>query len=212
MTSPPKFRRRKEARPNEIVQAAIAVFSEKGFAAARLDDIAARAGVSKGSLYLYFANKEELFHAVVTQTISPNVDRVRLLMKTFDGQFADILPILPQIFSQVAETTPIGAIAKMVIGESRNFPILARYWHEEAVSPLLGLITTAISQAQARGEAREGDPRLFALQLAGPMIMGLLWRETMVPAGAEPIDFAELADQHIRTMMRGLLVRLEDGR
>jgi AcrR family transcriptional regulator len=205
MALSPKFRRRKEARPTEIVEAAIEVFTEKGFAAARLDDIAARAGVSKGALYLYFANKEELFHAVVTQTISPNVGRVQLLMETFEGHFADLLPVLPRIFSHVADTTPAGAIAKMVVGESRNFPMLARYWHEEAVGPLLALISAKIKQAQDRGEVRDGDPRLFAIQLAGPMVMGLLWRETMVPVGAAPIDFVALGEQHMRTMMRGLM-------
>ena len=86
----PRWRRRKTDRPGEIVAAALAVFAEKGFAAARLEDIARRAGVSKAALYLYFETKTDLFAAVVAQAVVPNIDRIRPLAEAYEGRFADL--------------------------------------------------------------------------------------------------------------------------
>src|SRR5215469_8223798 len=113
----PRWRRRKEARPGEIIAAALEVFAEKGFAAARLDDIAARAGVSKGALYLYFATKEELFEAVVAEAVAPNLAAVRTAAETFDGGFADLARFIVPTLASVVGDTPLGGVVKMVIGE-----------------------------------------------------------------------------------------------
>src|ERR1700749_3379160 len=118
----PRWRRRKDARPGEIIAAALEVFAERGFAAARLDDIAARAGVSKGALYLYFATKEDLFHAVVSEAVAPNLEAVQAAAETYDGDFAALARMLVANLGRIAITTPVGGVAKMVIGESRNFP------------------------------------------------------------------------------------------
>jgi AcrR family transcriptional regulator len=202
----PKFRRRKEARPGEIVEAAFAVFAEKGFAAARLDDIAARAGVSKGALYLYYETKEALFEAVVTSRIGANLVQVREMIATFPGPFGLLLARLVPTMAQVMGRSAVGAIGKMVIGEGRNFPELARYWREAVVEPMLGAMSAAVAVAQARGEVRPGDPRLYALQIASPFLMGVLWRETFVPVGAEPVDLDRLAAQHLAVLQSGLLL------
>lgn len=202
-----KFRRRKEARPGEIVEAALALFSEKGFAATRLDEIAARAGVSKGALYLYFATKEDLFRAVVTQAVAPDLERVGDFARAHQGTFAELLSTIVRLFARTAATGSIGPMAKAVIGESRNFPELARHWHDTVVSPMLLLMAGAIARAQDRGEVRQGDPRLYAMQVASPVLMGMLWRETFVPGGAEPFDLGELAEQHVRTLLHGLAER-----
>src|ERR1700754_4832644 len=115
----PRFRRRKADRPAEIVEAALAVFAEKGFAAAKLDEIARRAGVSKGTLYLYFADKEQLFRAVVRNSIVPNVETIISALGSADLPFAEIVPAFFAAFAQNIGRLPIGAVAKMVIGESR---------------------------------------------------------------------------------------------
>ena len=207
--SPPRWRRRKTARPSEIVAAALDVFAEKGFAAARLDEIAARAGVSKGALYLYFETKEELFRAVVTEAVTPNLQAVRVMAEAWTGRFADLAPLILGRLAQIASTSRIPAVAKTVIGESRNFPDLAKVWHDNVVSQGLGLITGLIARAQGTGEIRPGDPRLYAISLAGPMVAGFIWREVFEPVGAEPIDVARLAEQHARTVLHGMLVPTE---
>lgn len=201
----PKFRRRAADRPDEIVSAALAVFAEKGFAAAKLDDIARRAGVSKGAVYLYFETKEDIFRAVVERAISPNVGAVKAMAAAHPGPLSDLLTGITEVIVGMVETTPLGGVMKMVVGEARNFPELARVWHDELITHALGGLTTAIGNAQTRGEVKAGDPRTYALQVISPLLVGVLWRETFVPVGAAPFDLQALVRQHLDTLLRGML-------
>ena len=203
---PPKFRRRKADRPNEILEAALAVFAENGFAAAKLDEIARRAGVSKGALYLYFETKEDIFRAVVGQVIAPNMTAVKAMAAAHPGPFSDLIRGVALAVAHLAQHSPLGAVAKMVLGEARNFPELARVWHDELVTQALGAIAEAVRAAQARGEVRPGDPRTYALQFIAPLLVGVMWRETFVPVGAEPFDLSKLMSQHVETLLHGLIV------
>lgn len=208
----PKWRRRSEARPGEIIAAALVVFSEKGFAAARLDDIAARAGVSKGALYLYFETKQDLFRAVVRETIAPNLEAVAGFIGQSQLPFDDLIRL---VFARIAEVMTdgrLGAVAKMVIGESRNFPELAKVWHEDVVSLMLGAMGGAVAAAQARGEVRPGDPQLYVFGLAGPLLLGVLWREVFAPIGVKPVDLKALLAQHAEVVLRGMLIEPGEGR
>lgn len=202
----PKFQRRADDRPREICAAALAVFAEKGFAAAKLDEIAKRAGVSKGTLYLYFKDKEELFRAVVRDTVSPNIAAVQASLEHMDVPFEQIVRAFLPRFAELTTRLPIGAVAKMVIGESRNFPELAKVWHDVVLSKAIGTLTGIIKRAQERGEVRAGNPRLQAFSLMGAMMMGVIWHETLEPAGGEPLDVEALARQHVDTILSGLLV------
>lgn len=203
----PKFKRRKADRPDEIVAAALEVFAEKGFAAARLEDIAARAGVSKGAIYLYFATKEDIFRAVVEQGVAPNLEILRAGLSSPTEDFADLLRSLVKGLAEVISATSVGGIVKMVIGESRNFPELAQAWHDRLVQPALSSMTNAIAAAQARGELRAGDPRQYAISLISPMLLGVIWRETFIPVGAAPIDIPSLAQQHVDLWLRGVTTK-----
>ena len=205
MGSPPKRRRLKEQRPADIVAAALAVFTEKGFAGARMEEIAARAEVSKGTIYLYFPTKEELFREVVQAAVVPNIATVQAVALAGDRPFAELVRTLLPRFAELITAIPLGAVLKMVIGESRNFPELARVWHDDVVQRGVGLLSTLIAQAQARGEVRPGDPRIHAFSLIGPMLLGVIWRETFTPIGAAEIDLPAVARQHTETVLEGLL-------
>jgi AcrR family transcriptional regulator len=207
----PKWRRRKEARPSEIVQAALQVFSEKGFAGAKLDEIAARAGVSKGALYLYFETKEELFRAVVRQAVAPNIGMVVAFAEAFEGSFADLARALLPKAALVIQATGLGKVVKIVVGESRNFPEIARTWHDDALMVALSALRGLIERAQDRGEIGPGDPRIHAFSLVGPLLIGVLWRETFEPVGAEPVDLEAIARQHVETALAGMLVKQGKG-
>jgi AcrR family transcriptional regulator len=202
----PKFRRRKTARPAEIITAALDVFAEKGFAAARLDEIARRAGVSKGALYLYFETKEDLFRAVVRTAVTPNIDAIKAVAEAFDGPFAGLAPMILTRAAQILGASRLGGVVKMVVGESRNFPDLARIWHDDVVAEMIDLMTGFIARAQARGEVVPGDPRLHAFSLAGPMIMAVLYREVFGDAVTDAPDLAALATQHADTVLHGMLL------
>lgn len=202
---PPKWRRRAEARPAELLAAAQAEFAEKGFAAARLEDIGRRAGVSKAAVYLYFENKTELFASVVRESIAPNIDALADVLETFPGPIWQLVGVLFDRLPTVVAEGGMAPVAKIVIGESRNFPELARVWHDAVVSKALGALTRIIAAGQARGEIRPGDPRLYAVQLIGPLVVGLLWGQVFAPVGAEPLPMRPLVQQHARTLLRGLL-------
>jgi AcrR family transcriptional regulator len=200
----PRWRRRKTARPAEITAAALAVFAERGFAAARLEDIAARAGLSKAALYLYFETKTDLFRAVVQERVQPNLDAIEVLAAVAEAPLEMIVPALLARMAAIIERAELRGVVKMVIGESRNFPELAQVWHDAVLSRALPILSGVIAGAQARGEARPGDPRLMAMSLVGPMLMGGLWREVMEPAGGAPVDLQALAAEHARTVLAGM--------
>lgn len=200
----PKFRRRPEARPAEILAAALEVFAARGFQGARLEEVAKRAGVSKGALYLYFETKADLFRAVVTDAISPSIERVKA-MASAEVPFETAARMgLGMMARTVAVDRRISGVVKLVIAESRNHPELAAIWRETVVEPGVTLISGLIAAAQARGEVRPGDPRLYAFGLMGPMVLSMVWRETFEPVGAEPIDVPALADQHLDTVLKGM--------
>lgn len=203
----PRWRRRSQARPGEIVQAALDVFAEKGFAAAKLDEIAGKAGISKGALYLYFETKEDIFRAVVREAVVPNIDRVEALLAQATLPFADLLRLALSQMEAVIETSRLGAVAKLVIGESRNFPELARVWHDEVVSRMLAAMSGALERAQMRGEVRLGDPRVQAFSIVGPILLGVIWQETFTPIGAPPAPLKSLVHQHGEAIIAGLAPR-----
>ena len=165
--------------------------------------------MSKGTLYLYFEDKEQLFRAVVRNTVVPNVVNLQAALIQTGLPFADLIRLFLSQFVAMTGQVPVGAVAKMVISESRNFPKLAKVWHDEVVSKGLGTIQALIEMAQAKGEVREGDARLHTFTLMGPMLMGVIYRETLEPIGGEPLDLAELANQHANTVLTGLLVEKE---
>ena len=202
----PKWRRRKDERPRDIIAAALSVFAEKGFAGAKIEEIARRAGLSKGALYLYFETKEDLFRAVVREVVVPNIEGVEKAVFAADLPFAAMVRTLLPRFAEIVTQVPVGAVAKMVIGESRNFPELARVWHDEVIFKAIGLIAAVIARAQEKGEVRPGDPRTHAFSIMGPMLMVVLWRETFTPVGGAALDLPAIARQHAETVLGGLLV------
>jgi len=202
----PRWRRRKEARPGEIIDAALEVFAEKGFAAAKLDNVARRAGISKPTLYLYFETKEEIFRAVARAAVASLLEALESQPEGPDAPFAQLAPKLLSRAAGMMMGGRVPAIARMVVGESRNFPDLARIWHDDVVTSVIGMVTGIIARAQGRGEVAPGDPRLHAFSLMGPMVMAMLFGEVFGGVGANPPDLRALADQHARTALRGLLM------
>lgn len=200
----PRWRRRKADRPGEIIAAALEVFSEGGFAATRLEDVAKRAGLSKGALYLYFETKEDLFRAVVGETVGANLAHLEKAVQA-DLPFEQTARAgLTLLADRLASDRRISGVVKLVIAESRVMPELARIWHDTVIARALTLIMTLIRRAQERGEVRAGDPRHFAMGLVGPMLLAMIWRETFEPVGAQPVSVQALAAQHLDVVLKGM--------
>lgn len=207
----PKWNRRKDARRAEIIEAAMTEFAENGFAAAKLGDVAARAGIVKGTLYRYFDTKEELFRAVVQHAAAVNLQTLEAAANLFQGSLAELLPIMLKGAAGRIGDSRIPALARLVIGESRQFPDLAKIWHDNVVSHMLKLLTALIRDAQQRGEVRPGDPTIYAFSVLGPLITGVLFRELFSVTSPYAPNLEALAAQHVETVLRGMLSEA-DGR
>jgi AcrR family transcriptional regulator len=213
MTAPrqPRWQRRKEARPAEIVSAALEVFAERGFAAARLDEVAARAGISKGTLYLYFPSKEDLFKAVVREAVLPRIAWVEDIAAHWDGPAPALLErILVGIGSGLANT-PAGIVPKLVIAEAGNFPDLARFYFDEVIRRGLALLERVLARGMERGEFRPMDPEHAARVIVAPNVVLALWRSTFERFDGKPLDVEGHLRAEVAILIDGLRPRRSGG-
>lgn len=202
-----RWRRRKEHRPAEILGAALQCFAERGFAATRLDDVAARAGVTKGTLYLYFSNKEELFKAVVQQALVPTIERGEALLDPPQEAVAQLFERLMHNWAELANS-PAGAIPKIVISEAGNFPDLARFYREEVVDRGMALMRRVLSLGIERGEFRAvADLDLAVRCIVAPLLLAMLWRHSFGRLDPGGLDPHALCQTQLRLLLDGLALR-----
>jgi AcrR family transcriptional regulator len=202
--SEPRWTRRKEARPEEITAAALELFVERGYAATRLDDVASRAGISKGTLYLYFANKEELFKAVVREALVARMIEFREQIANYKGSTFDLLPLVVKGWWDKIGSTRISGIPKLILSEARNFPEIADFYVAEVVRPGRETIEAIIRRGIERGEFRNVDVANTAHLLVAPMLLISLWRNSLECCSDERIDPAALMKAHVEMLTRGL--------
>ena len=199
-----KQRRAPAERPGEILDAALALFVEKGFAGTRLDDVAERAGLSKAAIYLYFEDKTALFQGVVRQVIAVNLSPVEAMLKAHRGPISELLPRTLEFMAGRIEDTPMPAVAKLVISESRAFPAIGRFYLKEVIGRGFPLLEGLIRRGIAHGEFRPVDPGMTVRSIIGPMLLAVLWRTVFEPIGAEKLDVKVLARHHAGLMLRAL--------
>jgi len=203
-TEKARWRRRKDARPQEILEAALSVFAEKGFAAARMEEIAGRARVSKGTIYLYFDSKEAVFRALVREMLVPRLNQAAGIARDHHGSVALLLAQILRTLGQFISTSDRVVLPKIVIAEAGNFPDLARIYREEAVERGLQLFGSMIEAGIARGEFRPVSGRHAARLCIAPLLLAGIWRTTFARLDGEPYDYAGLIETHIETLLRGL--------
>jgi len=199
--------RRKEARPQELLDAALELFAEKGFAATRSEEVAARAGVSKGTLYLYYPSKEELLKAVISQRLSSEIAAGAAQAEQFEGSTTALLTEVFNAWWQRVFDSPTSAVFKLVITEVRNFPDIAEFYLHEVVEPGKQLIGRILERGIARGEFRSVDVPSAVLSLLLPMVMLCLHKHSLgacLPQ-AFPTEPKVFIEQHVDLVLRGLL-------
>jgi len=198
-----RWRRRKTARPAEILSAALASFAERGFAATRLDDVAERAGVTKGTLYLYFRNKEELFKAVVRQELLPTIQWAEAMVADSAVSSMVVLEQLAELFARIVSSR-LSAIPKLVLTEAGNFPDLARFYLEEVVERGKALFRKVLERGVAGGEFRPVDTESVVLCVIAPLLFACLWRHSFEPHSRRPLDIEALFRAQLDLLRRGL--------
>jgi AcrR family transcriptional regulator len=175
----PKRERRKEARPGELLNAALELFVEKGFSATRVEEVAARAGVSKGTLFLYFQSKEDLFKAVVRENIANQFPAWHEEFRTFQGSSADMLRYTLVAWWERIGKTRVSGITKLVMSEAQNFPEIANFYQEEVIQPGNALIRGILERGVKRGEFRQLDTEQAIHAVVAPMIFLMMWKHSM---------------------------------
>ena len=172
----PRFQRRKEDRPQEITEAAFAVFAEKGYAATTVAEVARRAGVSKGLTYLYFRTKEELFKAVIKSVVIRRVDALVDAVETTELSSEDFIrgPLLD--FMKQVPGSPIAIVIRLLISEGQRHPDLVDFYWENVVSKGLTAISRFVGRGVERGEFRDTAVTDLPQLVMAPMMLSMIWR------------------------------------
>ena len=197
-------KRRPDARPAEILAAALDLFTQRGFNATRLEDVASRAGLSKASIYLYFKDKTSLLAALVQATAGANITMAAELAGQHQGPVAPLLRQLLGVLAGRMQQTRLPDLIKLVISESRAHPEIGRFYLDNVINKALPLFQSLIERGIASGEFRAVDPRLTVKCLVGPMLLGAVWKSVFEPIGAEPFDIEALAAHDADMLIRAL--------
>jgi AcrR family transcriptional regulator len=204
--SAPAHQRRKAERPQELLDAALALFVEKGFAATRAEEVARRAGVSKGTLYLYFESKEELLKAVIRERLSSRIAAAADFVASHDGDIASLLrDVLTHWWSEVLQSDASG-VFKLIIGEVRNFPDIAEFYLREVVEPGQRLLGEIVARGIAGGEFRPLPVEMVVQSLVLPMVMLCVHKHSIGVCQPNPIvdDSDAFIRQHMDLLLHGL--------
>jgi AcrR family transcriptional regulator len=190
----PRYQRRKEDRPQEITEAAFRVFAEKGYASARVDDVATRAGISKGLLYLYFKTKEELFKAVIKSVVIRRVDALLLAVDETELSSAEFIrgPLLE--FMKRVPGSPIAIVIRLLISEGQRHPDLVDYYWDNVVSKGLAAISGFVERGVQRGEFRETAVTNLPQLILAPMMLSTIWR---ILFAKRTLDTDKLMETHV---------------
>jgi len=203
---PETRRRRKAERPQEIVEAAFAEFSRNGYAMTTLDQIAERAGVTKGTIYVYFENKEHLFISMVHEAMKASLDTIQDMFERHDGSTADLLRAqFSFIYQHLVEDRRRREVVRMLIAEASRFPALADRYHEEIHRPCMDMLSRIIQRGIDRGEIRRSVVTDCPLVIIGPIAFVDIW--IMMFDDRHPLDLKTYFDAHIDLVLKGLLAK-----
>ena len=211
MPGPRRWSRRKEARPAELLSAALGLFVERGYAATRLDDVAKRAGVSKGTVYLYFPGKEDLFKAVVREALVPLLERGEKMVADHRGSAIDLIRELVRGWWEGFGLTPHAGIPKLMVSECRNFPELGKFYVGEVITRGHKLVRAAVRRGLDSGEFRRIDPDYAARLVFAPLVLMVIYRHSFDFCSASDLDPDAYVEQHLDILQHGLLATSRAG-
>jgi AcrR family transcriptional regulator len=201
---PESRRRRKAERPQEILEAAFGEFSRNGYATTTLEQIAERAGVTKGTIYVYFENKEHLFISMVRELMKVTLDTVHDMFERHEGSTADLLKEqFNFIYHNIVEDRRRREVVRMLVAEAPRFPALADRYHEEIHRPCMDLLQQAIQRGIDRGEIRRSAVTDCALVIIAPIAFVDIWM--MMFDDRQPLDLARYFEAHLDLVLKALL-------
>lgn len=207
--SRPRFQRRKEDRPQEITAAALEAFAEKGYAATRVTDVAKRAGVSKGLLYLYFRTKEELFKSVIKSFVSPRIDALKNEIETTELSAEEYFrgPLLE--FAKQVPRSPARVLVRLMIAEGAKYPDLTHWYQENVVAHGLAALRELIDRGVRDGEFRRSALQEFPHMVVAPVAFAIVW--SLVFGPRHKLDSDRFIESHLELLLDAIRVRDGDG-
>ncbi len=200
----PRWRRRKEARPAEIIEAALEAFVSRGYAGTRLEDIARSAGCTKGTIFLYFESKEELFKAVVRTSVVPRLAQAEQLVDRHQGSVRDLLEQLLRMRWDSIYASPLSGLPKLLLSEAGNFPDLARFYNDEVVARSQALIERVLRMGVERGEFRPMDTLHVARVAVTPILLAALWKHSFAPCVTTLTNPQSYFEAALEILLRGI--------
>ncbi|MHA6689632.1 TetR/AcrR family transcriptional regulator [Devosia sp. A449] len=208
---PPKFRRRAEARPDEVLDAALALFLEQGFAATKVEDVARRAGLSKGSVYLYFPSKDALLEAIVQRALAPLADDALAQLAHVEGDPRGVLSlVIGGLITAMRDPQRI-AIPKLILREASQFPQIAEMYKRQVLDRALPAVTALLQRGMDQGYLRALDAELTVRSIVGPILVHLLLAEVFAIMPKDGLALERFMQNHLSILFDGLSVRAEAG-
>lgn len=203
-SSEPRWHRRKEARPAEILDAALEEFGARGFAAARLEDIARRAGCTKGTIFLYFQSKEDLLKELTRHVVVPRLELAEQIVEQHEGSMRELLEKLLRSRWETMTTSAVSRMPKLIFAEAGNFPDLARFYHQEVIARSHALVERVLRAGIERGEFRDMDVANVARAAVAPILMGAMWKHSFAPHLPEVADMQPFFETSLDLLLRGI--------
>jgi len=208
----PRWQRRKEARPSEILAAAMETFVEHGYGLTKLEDVARRAGVTKGTLYIYFESKEALFKAVVRESIVPILATAEQLAQDSSADPDSLLRQLVSHWWQAMGPSGLGGLPKLVVSEATNFPELAQFWYDEVVQRGRQIFAEVLRRGMAQGAFRSIDVDLAVRMILAPVLMAAIWQHSFLACEKEAFPVEQYLATWIDIFLRGVAAPASAGR
>ncbi len=210
-TAEPKWRRRAEDRPDEVLDAALRQFVRKGFAATKVEDIATDAGLSKGAVYRYFASKEEIFEQLVKRALAPIADRTSMLAHTSQQPPADVLRAILSMVATILANPYALALPRLVLMEAGRFPALAEAYRRQVIDKAMDALEIIIRRGVDDGSFRQVDPRLAVRNVIGPLLAHVLLGEVFAIDRERAVPPTVFVESHFDILINGLATRNDGG-
>ncbi len=206
----PKFRRRAAQRPDEVLDSAMSLFLERGYEATRMDDVAARAGISKGAVYRYFPSKQALLEGLVTRGLVPLSEKLTRMVDNYSGNPQKAIATMVRLLARRATQAKVIAVPKIIIREAIVVPEIAEMYSEAVIRPVLKALSFFIQKGIEEKKFQPVDPELSARSIMGPMIAHILLSEVFQLRPQGGLRFEELAENHLEILFNGLYPREAD--
>jgi AcrR family transcriptional regulator len=208
----PRWRRRSEARPAEILDAAIDLFVEKGFSATRMEEIARRAGVTKGTVYLYYQSKEDVFRALVHDSVIPRIEEGERLVAEHTGSATELMRTLLTRWWERYGSERMGCMGKLLMAEASNFPELTRHYVETVIVRTRRLFEEVLERGIRSGEFRQVPTADTARLAIAPMAHAITYLRSMAAFDPDPIEIRSYLNLHIDIFLRGIAAQGSETR